>query len=203
MEEIWKDIDGYEGKYKISNYGRVKSLQRVSKNGAKIKERILNPSPQKNGYVQVHLSTDDGYRWELVHRLVANAFLRRKTESDCIVNHLDNNPSNNKLDNLEWTTYKGNILYVHVLEWNKNSITVPVGNGGVLSVSSLTCEKFSCNKTDTGIELSVPADNRQAADTIFKIEFDKPVGDIYNKKETDSPKSENNFTDRAINLGEL
>jgi len=109
------------------------------------------------------------------------------------------------LPNGKWggTTYKGNILYVHVLEWNKNSITVPVGNGGVLSVSSLTCEKFSCNKTDTGIELSVPADNRQVADTIFKIEFDRPVGDIYNKKETDSPKSENNFTYRAINLGEL
>ena len=111
MEEIWKDIEGYEGKYKVSNYGRVKSLQRISKNGTKIKERILNPSPQKNGYVQVHLSTDDGYRWELVHRLVANAFLRRKTESDCIVNHLDNNPSNNKLDNLEWTTYKGNMQW--------------------------------------------------------------------------------------------
>lgn len=111
MKENWKDIKGYEGKYQVSNYGRVKSMARLNRSGARINEKILDPKPQRNGYVIVHLSGDDGYHRHLVHRLVAEAFCKKKNDTDNIVNHLDNNPSNNRSDNLEWTTYKGNMQW--------------------------------------------------------------------------------------------
>lgn len=111
MNEIWKAIKGYEGKYEVSNYGRIKSLERTNRVGSIIKSKILNPKAQKNGYIRVHLSTGNGYRSEAVHRLVAEAFVERKSEYDDIVNHLDNNPRNNRADNLEWTTYKGNMQW--------------------------------------------------------------------------------------------
>lgn len=107
------------------------------------------------------------------------------------------------LPNGQWggTTYKGNILYVHVLEWNKKSIPIPKGSGNVISVSALTCEEFSCSERENSIELTVPVNSRQNADTIFKIEFDKPISEIY--KKTESSLFENDFSDRAVNLGEL
>lgn len=111
MNEIWKPIKGYEGKYEVSNFGRVKSLERFDRSGAIIREKILSPKPQKNKYVRVHLSTGNGYCWESVHRLVAEAFVERKSKQDTIVNHLDNNPHNNRADNLEWTTYSGNMQW--------------------------------------------------------------------------------------------
>lgn len=111
ITEIWKDVRGYEGKYQVSNYGRIKSLPRLDRVGARIKGKILNPKPQPSGYVAVHLSDGTGYQRKLVHRLVADAFVERKHHSHNIVNHLDNNPSNNHADNLEWTTYKGNMQW--------------------------------------------------------------------------------------------
>ena len=73
--------------------------------------------------------------------------------------------------------------------------------GNLISVSALTCEEFSCSERENSIELTVPVNNRQNADTIFKIEFDKPISEIY--KKTESSLFENDFSDRAINLGEL
>ena len=78
MKEIWKDIQGYEGRYQVSNLGRVRSLDRYSWNGYKYwlqKGKILKPFQQKSGYVNVDLSNGHSkshkYR---VHRLVAQAF---------------------------------------------------------------------------------------------------------------------------------
>lgn len=109
MEEIWKDIKGYEGKYQVSDLGRVRSLDRLDRAGARTKGKILNPKADKRGYIRVHLADGERYNWESVHRLVAEAFVERKVETDNVVNHFDNNPSNNRADNLEWTTYKGNM----------------------------------------------------------------------------------------------
>lgn len=110
MEEIWKTISGYEGFYEVSNYGSVKRLEHKDKVGHTYKERILKPYKNNLGYCHVHLSKQGKAKWFLVHRLVAEAFLEKP--SDCnIVNHLDNNPSNNNASNLEWTTYKGNMQW--------------------------------------------------------------------------------------------
>lgn len=100
MQEIWKDIKGYEGLYQVSNLGRVKSLPRKNVT----KEKILNGGNNGDGYIKVSLSNKLYY----VHRLVAEAFIP-KIEGKNFVNHIDENKSNNNVNNLEWCTNKENI----------------------------------------------------------------------------------------------
>lgn len=111
MKEIWKDITDYEGFYAVSNFGKIKRIEHKDNNGHIYKERILKLIKQSNsGYLHVHLSKNGVAEWRSVHRLVAEAFVDKR-EGCNIVNHLDNNPSNNRADNLEWTTYKGNMQH--------------------------------------------------------------------------------------------
>lgn len=105
MCEIWKDILGYEGLYQVSNFGRIKNLERKVRckgNNLKIvKERIRKPQVKKNGY---HIATlcdgKGGTKTFSVHQLVAIAFIPNFTKGTEL-NHIDGNPSNNCLDNLE------------------------------------------------------------------------------------------------------
>lgn len=111
MEEIWKDIEGYEGKYKISNYGKVKSL----KNNIILKETISNSK-----YLYVTLYNLNGkQKKHTIHRLVAQAFIPNSNEY-LVVNHIDGNKTNNKMDNLEWCTYSHNTLEAHRLGLQKS-----------------------------------------------------------------------------------
>ena len=106
MEELWSDIDGYEGLYQVSNLGRVKSLN-YNKTG---KERMLKPGTDGFGYLFVILYKNRNQRLFKVHRLVANAFIPNpdvKPE----VNHKDEDKTNNCLTNLEWMTSKENNNY--------------------------------------------------------------------------------------------
>lgn len=104
--EIWKDIEGYEGKYQISNFGNVKSLrfrnQKSSKN--------LTPRTNNQGYKIVGLNEKRKSKFVLIHRLVAVAFVDNPNNYP-IVNHKDENPLNNHADNLEWCTYSYNRIY--------------------------------------------------------------------------------------------
>ena len=103
MNEIWKDIVGYEGLYQVSNLGNVKSLN-YRRTG---KERILKPVNNGCGYLQVNLCKNWNRRLFRIHRLVANAFLENPdNKSD--VNHKDEDKTNNCVDNLEWMTRKEN-----------------------------------------------------------------------------------------------
>ena len=111
--EIWKDIEGYEGLYQVSNQGRVKSLERKVDNGHCIRtvpERILKPNKTKKGYQLVNLWKEGKIKRMSVHRLVAKAFLPNP-ENLPQVNHKDENPSNNHVDNLEWCDARYNINY--------------------------------------------------------------------------------------------
>lgn len=103
--EIWKDIEGYEGLYQVSNLGRVKSMKRVincTLNGKRvIKERILKPGINTWGYCFVVLCKEGKEKKCTVHRLVAEAFLSNPYNLP-EVNHKDECKTNNCVDNLEW-----------------------------------------------------------------------------------------------------
>ena len=115
-EEIWKDIEGYEGLYQVSNWGRVKSLDRfiTHKNGKKffLRGKILKTRPDKDGYRLVSLYLNGKKKDSKVHRLVATAFIVnddpiKKTQ----VNHLDESKDNNHVENLEWISQEDNLNY--------------------------------------------------------------------------------------------
>lgn len=101
--EQWKNIEGYEGLYQVSNYGRIKSFKRG-------KERILKPQKNNWDYLQVYLNKNGKQVWKKVHRLVAEAFLENPNNYDQ-VNHKDENKQNNCVDNLEWCNAKHNINF--------------------------------------------------------------------------------------------
>lgn len=106
MKEEWRDIDGYEGLYMVSNKGNVKSLN-YKKTG---KEGILKPHKTNWGYLRVRLCKDGKSKNYLIHRLVAQAFCENpKGYKD--VNHKDENKQNNKASNLEWCTSSYNNTY--------------------------------------------------------------------------------------------
>ena len=110
--EIWKDVLGYEGLYQASNLERVKSLSRSKKwkndSLASVKEKILKPSITRNGYYQVVLWKESTQKHYFVHRLVWEAF-NGKIPEGIEVNHIDENPLNNKLENLNLLTHTDNI----------------------------------------------------------------------------------------------
>ena len=102
--EIWKDIEGYEGKYQVSNFGNVKSLD-YRRTG---KEQLLKPMLQTKGYFCVMLCKPN--KIYLIHRIVAKAFIPNP-ENLPYVNHKDENKHNNHVYNLEWCTQLYNLNY--------------------------------------------------------------------------------------------
>ena len=112
MEE-WRDIKGYEGKYMISNLGRVKSLERTVWNGRGyriVPEKILKAGDNGHGYLFVMLCKDGKYKNCRINRLVAQAFLENPQNLP-EVNHKDEDKTNNCVENLEWCSKLYNIKY--------------------------------------------------------------------------------------------
>lgn len=125
MNEIWKDVVGYEGLYQVSNLGRVKSLEHFvpTKNGA------VRNSPSKirincfdGKYYHVILYKQGRRKVALVHRLVADAFIPNPNNLPQ-VNHKDGNKLNNNMDNLEWCSAQDNILHAFATGLCNPSIT--------------------------------------------------------------------------------
>lgn len=107
--EIWKEIEGYDGAYMISNLGRIKSMPRLSKQNHLLPEKLLSISHNNSGYCDVSLYYD-GHRYhEKIHRLVAKAFVDNPKGLN-EVDHIDTNKDNNRYDNLRWTTHSENHL---------------------------------------------------------------------------------------------
>lgn len=113
MEE-WKDCKGFEGFYQVSNEGRVRSMAVWSHKYQKVLKRktphLNSIETTKDGYKRVLLCLYGVHHHCAVHRLVAQAFIENPHNLPCI-NHKDENPSNNCVDNLEWCTYKYNSNY--------------------------------------------------------------------------------------------
>ena len=132
MNENWKNIDGFENLYQISNYGNVKSLKCN-------KEKILKPI-NKDGYLFVHLYKDGERKKYYIHRLVASAFIKNPNNLPQ-VNHKDENPINNNIENLEWCDCKYNINYgTHNERARKGKINHPSLSKSVYSVNKTTNE---------------------------------------------------------------
>ena len=112
--EHWRDIKGFEGRYQVSSFGRIKSLARCwdSTFGGQtcIPECIMKTIDNLNGYRFVFLKKDNTRIKQYVHRIVAEAFLPNSDEKP-IVNHKDCNRENNTLANLEWATGSENVLH--------------------------------------------------------------------------------------------
>ena len=106
MREEWRDIKGFEGKYMVSNLGRVKSLN-YNRTG---KEEILKAYDNGHGYLFVALYKDGKVEQPLVHRLVATAFLDNPDNLP-EVNHKDEDKTNNCVENLEYCSRSYNLNY--------------------------------------------------------------------------------------------
>lgn len=113
LNEIWKDVSGYEGFYQVSNLGRVRSLDRSIKQfygHRNIAGNIIKGHPNHQGYLLVNFCVKQKNKRHQVHRLVAKAFIPNP-DSKPNVNHIDGNNQNNALSNLEWCTQKENIAH--------------------------------------------------------------------------------------------
>ena len=114
MEEIWKDVKGYEELYQVSNYGQIRSVDRTVGYRYKGKQRIYKGRMLKqvvrNGYLSVSLSKENKLKQKNIHRLVAEAFLPNPFNLP-VINHIEENKKNNMVSNLEWCSCAYNTNY--------------------------------------------------------------------------------------------
>ena len=110
--EIWKEVKNYEGIYEVSNFGNVKSLQRLIKHresNTLVKEKIMKPFLSKSGYFIIRLNKNKIGKTHSIHQLVAIAFLNHKPCGYLlVVDHIDNNRLNNNLSNIQIVTNREN-----------------------------------------------------------------------------------------------
>lgn len=126
MEEIWKPINGFEGKYEVSTFGRVKSIGTYNT----CKRGILSPMIDTSGYEHVGLYLNGKAKDKSIHRLVAETFIPNPNELRYI-NHIDENKRNNNVSNLEWCTNSYNLTYSlgkRVMQFSKNGQLIRVFN---------------------------------------------------------------------------
>lgn len=139
MEE-WRDVKGYEGRYQVSNTGKVKSLERTVWNGKvyyKIPERILKPQMHRNGYLHVGLYKEGKMKNYFVQQLVATAFCENPHNYK-EVNHISEDKTDNSAKNLEWVSHKYNCSYGTRNKRAAEKLSKPVY--GINKVSGLIVE---------------------------------------------------------------
>ena len=105
--EVWKDVVGYEGLYKVSDRGNVYSVGRIDSRGYKCGGRVLKPIQNGSGYIKVNLYKNGIRKTKYIHRLVVEAFIPNPKKLP-EVNHKDEHKTNNELSNLEWCDARHN-----------------------------------------------------------------------------------------------
>lgn len=117
IPEVWLSVAGYHGLYEVSNKGNVRSLDRLlrERNTGKLvnrKGKLLKLN-LNSGYYNVGLGRDGIIKTKKVHRLVALAFVRGRTEIDCVTNHINGDKLDNRAENLEWCTVGYNLKHAY------------------------------------------------------------------------------------------
>lgn len=135
MEEIWKEIENSDGRYEVSNLGRIKTVKCINHIWRKEKEKLISngnktrkieewvldeeikkvnkirkPVKTKQGYMRIGIKLNNKARDYLVHRLVAQAFIPNP-KNKRFINHKNGNKDDNRVDNLEWCTHKENMQH--------------------------------------------------------------------------------------------
>lgn len=107
MEEIWKNVNRFDGVYQISNLGNVRALDRLDAAGRRRKGKVLKLQQDMNGYMRVRVSFEAEKYTMRIHREVALAFIPNVEDKEQ-VNHIDGDKTNNQVENLEWCTSSEN-----------------------------------------------------------------------------------------------
>ncbi len=154
--ETWRDIQGYEGLYQVSDTGRVRSVDRSEqfKRNGKISHRIrhgrfLGQTADKHGYLRVHLAKDGKCKRFFVHRLVATAYIS-KPDDKPQVNHMNGNRTDNRVCNLEWVSAQENVCHAFRVIGRKPSRHRPViclETGGVYGSVTEAAKTFGIDKS--------------------------------------------------------
>ena len=118
--EVWKDIQGYEGLYQISNKGKVKSLSRLIGSCWRKESILSNNRLTKDGYVRISLCKNSVAKENRLHALVAKHFIINDSNKET-VNHIDGKKLNNAVYNLEWSTREENMQHAYKLGLKKPS----------------------------------------------------------------------------------
>ena len=126
MKEKWKYIKDYELLYEVSNFGRVRSLDRFDSCGRKVKGKILQVNYNQYGYVSVILCKNGQNKRVLIHRLVLSTFVPIINMNKMQVNHINENKTDNRICNLEWCDAKYNINYGTRTKKATESKSIPV-----------------------------------------------------------------------------
>lgn len=167
MIEIWRDVDGYEGIYEVSDKGRVRThkdkITFTKKHGIrKWKQRILREKNPTGRDVRVSLWKDGKEKSFLVHRLVALAFIPKIEGKEC-VNHIDGNPRNNHVSNLEWCDYKDNNRHAFDNNLIKTSKKVVlIGEGFIYEFNSMSKASVFLGKNKGYISAVLKRDKKKA-----------------------------------------
>lgn len=136
VEEIWKNVPGYEDRYLASNLGQVKRINRTTRRGNILEDKILSQLINHKGYFTIRVILSDKHINTSAHRLIALAFIPNPDNLPQ-VNHIDGIKTNNFPDNLEWTDNSGNQLHAYRIGLKK----LPIGE--LNANTSLTSKEVS------------------------------------------------------------